>query len=118
MALKLFTENEHISCDLLELYWEKDKTEFIQIVRRLWQKDKFKNEFLKFYFETLLPEDNPSLYKEIALYLTDRYREETYYKVLRPFLSDEDRNTLIENMHGIINFMYNFYILRAIIRWH
>lgn len=94
-ALQLFTEDKQLAEELLQYYAKDDKASFIKIANELWQKELFRNDFAKFYFEIIQPEDDATLYKEVTKYLLIKYRDLKYYKAIRNLLTGQEGATLL-----------------------
>lgn len=95
-ALHLFKKDKIVASSLLEFYKTDHKQEFVRIAGELWHSGLFRDEFASLYFETMNPDDDPGLYKEVTLNLNDREFSERYYKILQTMMSVEDRMNYIE----------------------
>ena len=84
-----------IARQLLDKYRQAGQTEdFLQLARQTFQQ--FPNYIDEYLAAYLSADASPAFYKEVHLYLIQRTHRLDYYQAARPYLSRNERDTLIE----------------------
>ncbi len=97
-ARQFYLDNKEVARQLLEYYFENDKSEFLRVANELFENDKqFWSEYLKDYVSADL--DKP-LYVKVFYRLTVDEKKIAHYLQVRDYLYPEANNNLLTEIDG------------------
>lgn len=96
-AQQTYREDEEVARKLLKHYYTNDSDKFKKLSRELYEKENFIwSAFLK---DFVSPENDIDLYIDVFYQLTIHKTDISYYKKVNSFLSEEQKNTLLEKVN-------------------
>ena len=96
MAQKTYRDDVEVARQLLKYYYENDPDHFRKTGRELFDRDQ--RSWAPFLQDYVTPETDRSLYVDVFFQLTFDQDNIDHYRKIRGFLSDAEKNDLIEKM--------------------
>jgi len=103
---QVLEHDSEVALKLLEHYHKTDYNRLVSTGEKLWNNNRFKKETAQLLYKTIDPEASPDFYKRVISFLTGQNRTVKYYKELREFLTEKEKEDFI-NKHYNDNKFYS-----------